>query len=276
MPELPEVECLTRAVSATIDGFTCDGVDFYRDDIREPIPKKKLLQVLVGRKIERVYRRSKYLLIETQAGTAIVHLGMTGNLLAADGPEPRAKHTHVVFCFKKGSQKIYLQYVDPRRFGRISAATPAEFREHEWFTVLGPEPLDERGLGAHLFAASRKKSTPVKAFLMDPAVVVGVGNIYACESLFLSGINPLRKASALTAGEYDEIASAIKKVLKNAIKAGGTTFRDFRNSDGSSGYFRVELKVYDQAKNPCVKCGKDIKMERISGRSTFFCAFCQT
>lgn len=276
MPELPEVECLTRAVALTIDGYSCHGIDFYRDAIRDPIPKDKLLKVLVGKKIERVYRRSKYLLMETKTGTGVIHLGMTGNLLVADQPEPVAKHTHVVFAFKKGRELIYLQYVDPRRFGRISAVWPDEFAEHEWFASLGPEPLLEKRLGAHLFAASRKKSTPVKAFLMDPEVVVGVGNIYACESLFLSGINPLRKASALSASEYETIASAIKKTLKNAIKAGGTTFRDFRNSDGSSGYFAVSLKVYDRAKNPCMKCGNEVKMERISGRSTFFCPFCQT
>lgn len=275
MPELPEVECLTRAVSATIDGFSCHAIEFYRDAIRDPIPKDKLKHVLVGRKIERVYRRSKYLLIETAKGTGVIHLGMTGNLLASTAATPMQKHTHVVFTFKKGREKVYLQFVDPRRFGRVSALLTDEFADHEWFASLGPEPLLEKRLGAHLFAVSRKRETPVKAFLMNPEVVVGVGNIYACESLFLSNINPLRKASSLTAKEYDLVAASIKMTLKKAIKAGGTTFRDFRNSDGSSGYFAVSLNVYDRAKSPCVKCGNEVKMERISGRSTFFCAFCQ-
>lgn len=275
MPELPEVECLTRAVAKAISGFKCQNIDFYRDAIRDPIPKLLLEKVLIGMPVERVYRRSKYLLIDTKAGTAVIHLGMTGNLLALSGQTPELKHTHVVFSFKKNRDTIYLHYVDPRRFGRISAMLPNEMPEHPWFCDLGPEPLEELRLGDHLFGISRKKMTPVKAFLMDPANVVGVGNIYACESLFLAGIQPLKKASDLTLGDYRQVAAAIKKTLKKAIKAGGTTFRDFRNSDGSSGYFAVSLNVYNRSKKPCLRCRNPIKMERISGRSTFFCDFCQ-
>lgn len=275
MPELPEVECLTRAVAETIAGFKCQHIEFYRDAIRDPIPKKKLEKVLLGNPVERVYRRSKYLLIETKTGTAVIHLGMTGNLLALPKQAPELKHTHVVFSFKKGRETVYLHFVDPRRFGRISALLPDEMAEHPWFVGLGPEPLDEPRLAKHLFGISRKKMTPIKAFLMDPANVVGVGNIYACESLFLAGIHPRKKASALTLEDFRRLAAVVKKTLKNAIKAGGTTFRDFRNSDGSNGYFAVSLSVYNRATKPCLKCGNQVKMERISGRSTFFCEFCQ-
>jgi formamidopyrimidine-DNA glycosylase len=275
MPELPEVECLTRSVASVIAGWNCTDIDFYRDAIRDPIPKDKLREVLVGQKIERVYRRSKYLLMETAAGIGVVHLGMTGNLLNQDSPDPSVKHTHVVFQFGKGKQNLSLHYVDPRRFGRISALFPDEITDHEWFCNLGPEPLETVRLSDHLFKASRKKMTPVKSFLMDPNVVVGVGNIYACESLFLAGINPLRQASDLSQAEYSLVASAIKKTLKKAIAAGGTTFRDFKNSDGSAGYFAIDLNVYDRSKDPCLKCGNPVKMERVSGRSTFFCSFCQ-
>lgn len=276
MPELPEVECLTRSVASAISGLKCVEIDFYRDAIRDPIPKDKLRDVLVGQKIERVYRRSKYLLMETAAGIGVVHLGMTGNLLGFDSKDPTIKHTHVVFTFGKGRKKLSFHYVDPRRFGRISALFPDEIDEHEWFRDLGPEPLETVRLSEHLFKASRKKSSPVKSFLMDPNVVVGVGNIYACESLFLAGINPLRKALDLSQSEYALVAAAIKKTLKKAIAAGGTTFRDFKNSDGSAGYFVVDLNVYDRSKKPCLKCGNPVNMERISGRSTFFCPFCQT
>jgi formamidopyrimidine-DNA glycosylase len=276
MPELPEVECLTRSVAAIITGLKCFEIDFFRDAIRDPIPKDKLRQVLVGQKIERVYRRSKYLLIETSAGTGVVHLGMTGNLLNFDSREPTVKHTHVVFTFVDGRNKLSLHYVDPRRFGRISALFPGEIDQHEWFCDLGPEPLETARLSQHLFNVSRKKSIAVKSFLMDPNMVVGVGNIYACESLYLAGINPLRKASDLNQNDYCLVAASIKKTLKKAIAAGGTTFRDFKNSDGSAGYFVIDLNVYDRSKKPCLKCGNPVKMERISGRSTFFCAFCQT
>ncbi len=276
MPELPEVECLTRSVSSAISGLKCVDIDFYRDAIRDPIPKDKLRAVLVGQKIERVYRRSKYLLIETVAGIGVVHLGMTGNFLEFDSRDPTIKHTHVVFTFGKGRKNLSLHYVDPRRFGRISALFPHEIDQHKWFCDLGPEPLETAHLSEHLFKASRKKSSPVKSFLMDPNVVVGVGNIYACESLYLAGINPLRKASDLSQAEYRLVAASIKKTLKKAIAAGGTTFRDFKNSDGSAGYFVIDLNVYDRFKKPCRKCGHPVKMERLSGRSTFFCAFCQT
>jgi len=275
MPELPEVECLTRSVASAISGLKCIDIVFYRDQIRDPIPKEKLRRVLVGQKIANVFRRSKYMLIETSTGIGVVHLGMTGNLLRFDSRDPKIKHTHVVFTFNKGRSSFSLHYVDPRRFGRISALFPGEIDQHEWFCDLGPEPLETTRLSRHLFNVSRRKISPVKTFLMDPRVVVGVGNIYACEALYLAGINPMRKAADLNEHEYSLIAAAVKKTLKKAIAAGGTTFRDFKNSDGSAGYFAVDLNVYDRSKKPCLKCGNPVEMERISGRSTFFCAFCQ-
>lgn len=280
MPELPEVECLTRAVRSVLEGGMLQAADFLRPTLRDPIPIDDFNALVVGQKIDTVYRRSKYLLMRTKKGVGVFHLGMTGALLLKDGETPEEAHTHAVFRFKGKDGKCgYLHFIDPRRFGRIAAVAGArdeDLEAHRFFADLGVEPLAIADLGAYLYEKSRGKKQPVKSFVMDGRIVVGVGNIYASESLFRSGISPERAAGSITRARYKRLGEAIKKTLELAIKAGGTTFRDFKNSDGNPGYFAVELKVYDRAGAACESCSNPIKTLRQAGRSTFFCAFCQS
>lgn len=277
MPELPEVECLTRAVRGVLKGGTIVEASFLRKDLRDPIPMDEFREVLVGEVVEDVFRRSKYLLVKSRRGFGVFHLGMTGAIIEHDRAEPQETHTHAVFKFlsAKGKEK-YLHFVDPRRFGRIAALSGDSFEKHAFFVDLGPEPLITKDLGRHLFETSRGRSAPVKAFIMDAKVVVGVGNIYASESLHRAGIHPKRKAGQISRERYDLLAKEIQATLKDAIKAGGTTFSTYRNSDGNPGLFVVKLKVYDRKNEACESCGRKIRQITQAGRSTFFCAFCQS
>jgi len=277
MPELPEVECLARSVRAYLDGFSCRGVRILQPSLREAVNKAAVTRVLKDQKILGVTRRSKYLLMETAKGTCVVHLGMSGQLLAASSAAVTHKHTHAVFEFVgEDAASRWLHYVDPRRFGLIGGIAARDLATHRWFVGLGPEPLTCADLGLHLFEQSRGRKQPVKVFLMDAARVVGVGNIYASESLFRAGISPLRGAGTLTAPEFIRLGGCIKETLLAAIEAGGTTIRDYRDSSGSPGYFAVRLAVYDRAGEPCIQCGKPVQSTRLGGRSTFYCAFCQS
>ncbi len=278
MPELPEVECLTRNVRKALLGGTVERAEFLRKDLRWPIPIARVRAALCGETVDEVFRRSKYMLVRTKNGLGVFHLGMTGNMLVHDSAEPQALHTHAIFHFRsKAGKAQFLHFVDPRRFGVIDCVARDEaLEEHSMFKGLGVEPLAHRKLAAYLFERSRAKKQPVKAFLMDARVVVGVGNIYASESLFTAGIHPLRAAGRVSAEQYHLLAAAIQKTLRQAIKAGGTSFRDFKNSDGNPGYFVVQLKVYDKVGEPCPNCAKKISLARLSGRSTFFCEFCQS
>ena len=276
MPELPEVESLTRALRPLAEGRTIKKATFYRTDLREEVPKSLFNKLLVAKKIERLSRRSKYLLFHTQKGVGIFHLGMTGNILCYAEAKPKHKHTHAVFHLEKqGEEPLYLHYVDPRRFGFISCCGQEELENHRYFGHLGPEPLLEARLGDFLFAASRKRKTPVKSFIMDAKVLVGVGNIYASEALFKAKIHPLTLAGQVDKKEWQRLGRAIKDTLKKAIKAGGTSFRDFKLSDGNKGYFAVSLNVYGREHKPCPACGLAICQTRISNRSTFYCQNCQ-
>lgn len=280
MPELPEVECLTRAVRKVAKGGQLVRADFMRKDLRDPIPIKTFKALLEGATVEDVLRRSKYLLMKTKNAYGVFHLGMTGNMLWLKNAEPELPHTHAVFTIKdKNGKEGYLHFIDARRFGRIDVVDCRGgnmLAEHPHFIDLGPEPLTHADLGQYLFEKSRKKKAPIKAFLMDARVVVGVGNIYASEALFRAGINPKRKAGAVTQQQYALLGQAVVHTLNKAIDAGGTTFRDFKNSDGNPGYFKVQLNVYDRKGEPCQKCGTLIKDIRQSGRSTFFCPLCQS
>lgn len=276
MPELPEVECLTRALRSQILGGQVTEIKFLRRDLRDPIPMKALGSVLRGQKIAEVYRRSKYIILQTATGNGIIHLGMTGNILEKPSVRPELDHTHVVFTVKKKSGEIiFLHYVDPRRFGRIDCTSDGEIAEHKYFRDLGPEPLEIRNLGKHLFEKSRRRNTPIKNFLMDAKNVVGVGNIYASESLFRSAILPTRKASHIDEREYEVLAKHVRKTLRDAIKAGGTSFRDYKTLAGEQGYFRISLDVYDRKSEPCHKCKTPISHLVQAGRSSYFCAKCQ-
>ena len=276
LPELPEVECLARSVRALCDGATMTSARFLRADLREPIPKNAFKRAMLGEVVKRVYRRSKYLILETNAGSCIIHLGMTGNLLSRPAAKAELLHTHVVLSFTGvNGNEFHLHYVDPRRFGRIAATVGFGAETSDLLKSLGPEPLDHLDLGGYLAVESRGRRVPVKNFLMNQEVVVGVGNIYASESLFRAGVLPERHAGSIHADEWIRIGKEVIATLQEAIKAGGTTFRDYKSLKGSAGYFARELSVYGRAGEPCRKCGGAIRVTRQAGRSTFFCSNCQ-
>lgn len=275
MPELPEVECLTRAVQGVLEGRAIQEAVFHRGDLRWPIPIEHFQRLLVKTPILSVRRRSKYMLIETKRGYGIFHLGMSGNMLLSDSAESQWKHTHASFRIEDEGRVRFLHFVDPRRFGCILCCSKDEFATHPLLVDLGPEPLDSDNLAEHLWQKSRGKTVAVKNFLMDAHVVVGVGNIYANESLFRAGIRPTRQAAKVKRDEWDHLAVAIREVLKEAIRAGGTSFRDYRHADGEPGYFELALRVYGREKEDCVTCEAAIKHKRISGRATYYCPQCQ-
>lgn len=278
MPELPEVECLARAVREETHGCRFTGVNFLRPDLREPMPIDAIRSALVGANLRSVRRRSKYLLIETDRGTAILHLGMSGQLLSMDSPDPVKPHTHVIFELRGGGKPKYLHFVDPRRFGRLTAVPAGtDLSAHPWLSELGPEPLEitADALAEHLWRKSRGRKAAVKPFIMDGAVVVGVGNIYASESLYLAGIRPGRAAGRVTRQEYRILANAIQTVLGAAIEAGGTSFRDYLHSDGSEGSYALQLNVYGRSGEACRKCLSPVRETRHLNRATYFCGTCQ-
>jgi len=277
MPELPEVECLARGLAPIITHRTITAIRFLRPDLRESIPQDDFQRLILNQDILTVTRRSKYLLWQTTRGFAIFHLGMTGNIFYELSPQPQKPHTHAIFSFAGhgGQSAFYLHYVDPRRFGMIHCCSAESLLAQPAFANLGPEPLEFPRLGEHLQTLAAGRNTPVKIFLMDAANVVGVGNIYASESLFRARIDPRRPAGGLSDVEWGAVAASIRSTLLEAIAAGGTSFRDYRHNDGSKGYFAVALNVYGRNRQPCPKCGKPIHQIVQGGRSTFFCEFCQ-
>ena len=276
MPELPEVECLTRAVRSVILGKRLQWARFYRADLRWPIPVEEFQERIVGHTVVNVDRRSKYMVITTDSGHAIIHLGMSGNILLSDKGEPEWKHTHATWAVETSEGMRYLHFVDPRRFGSVLCCAVDQLSEHKLMRDLGPEPLLSNDLAEHLWAKSRNRTAPIKTFLMDAHNVVGVGNIYANEALFRARIKPTRKAGSVKRGEWDLLASAVCEVLSAAIQAGGTSFRDYRHVDGGSGYFEVALQVYGREGEPCSLCGGAIALKKIAGRATYFCKTCQS
>ena len=277
MPELPEVECLSRAVKQVLEGQTITHAKFYRKDLRGEIPIKDFNRLVVGHPIAKVHRRSKYMLWDTSEGVGVIHLGMTGNVIYRKTPEPEIPHTHAVFTVSDGEGDVtgYLHYVDPRRFGWISCCTHDEYPTHAFFRKLGPEPLSQNDLVDYLWVKSRKKTVAIKNFLMNAEVIVGVGNIYANEALFRAGVRPSRQTGRVTRREMESIVPCIQETLREAIQAGGTSFRDFKNADGEPGYFALKLNVYGRGGEPCPKCNSAIKTSRLGNRATYFCSVCQ-
>ena len=270
MPELPEVETTRRGIAPHIENNTISNIIVRNRSLRWPVPTG-LKSKLNNQVIRSVTRRAKYLLINTDAGTLILHLGMSGSLRILPINEAIDKHDHFEIQFKDDT---CLRLRDPRRFGAVlwSKDDPAD---HKLLASLGPEPLDKIFNAALLFERSRKRKTSIKQFIMDAKIVVGVGNIYASESLFLAGIRPTKPAGKITKAQAEELVSAIKKILSAAIKQGGTTLKNFKSSDGKPGYFKQKLKVYDRKGEPCVKCKKPIKQIILGQRSTFYCTHCQ-
>lgn len=270
MPELPEVETTCKGIAPHIENNIITKVIVRNRSLRWPIPTG-LNKKLSNQEITSVTRRAKYILINTNIGSLIIHLGMSGSLRILSSDEAVEKHDHFELQFKDG---VALRLRDPRRFGCVLWERNDPL-QHKLLLNLGPEPLDKEFNANLLFEKSRKRKTTIKQFIMDAKIVVGVGNIYASESLFLSGINPKRLAGKITKKNSQDLAAAIKKILKQAIKQGGTTLKDFTSSDGKPGYFQQKLKVYDRKGEACILCKKPIKCTTLGQRSTFYCSSCQ-
>lgn len=271
MPELPEVETSRRGIEPHILNKKIKAVVIRQHKLRWPIPKS-LPDKINAQKLTRVDRRGKYLLLcFDKAGTVIIHLGMSGSLRICTASTEIGKHDHIDFIF---SNKKILRLTDPRKFGCVLWTNQA-IEEHKLLSKLGPEPLTDKFDAEYLYAQSRKRSCSIKAFIMNSHVVVGVGNIYASESLFMAGINPNRKSGSLSKPRCEKLVTAIKEILGAAIKQGGTTLRDFTREDGQPGYFAQQLQVYGRADEACPVCNKVIKQISQQNRSTFYCTSCQ-
>ena len=270
MPELPEVETSRRGIAPYLKGRRVRAVTVRDKRLRWPIPAA-LVDELPGQYIDSVDRRGKYLLLGTKAGTALLHLGMSGSLRIVPEDAPADKHDHVDIVMDSGKA---LRLRDPRRFGTL-LWTRGDPARHKLLKDLGPEPLGDGFDGGYLFKASRGRKVAVKQFIMDSHVVVGVGNIYASESLFLARIRPQRAAGRVSAKEYAALARGIKKVLAASIKAGGTTLRDFARETGEPGYFAQRLRVYGREGQRCYRCGGTIKAKATGQRMTYWFPSCQ-
>nr|WP_312972221.1 bifunctional DNA-formamidopyrimidine glycosylase/DNA-(apurinic or apyrimidinic site) lyase [Pseudomonas sp.] len=269
MPELPEVETTRRGIAPHLIGQRVSRVIVRERRLRWPIPEDLDVR-LSGQRIEAVERRAKYLLIKAEVGTLISHLGMSGNLRLVEAGLPAAKHEHVDIELESG---LALRYTDPRRFGAMLwSELPLE---HELLVRLGPEPLTELFDGERLYQLSRGKAVAVKPFIMDNAVVVGVGNIYATEALFAAGIDPRRAAGTVSRARYVRLAQEIKRVLAHAIERGGTTLRDFIGGDGQPGYFQQELFAYGRGGQLCKVCGSTLREVKLGQRASVYCRKCQ-
>lgn len=269
MPELPEVETTRRGIEPHVDQQRV--IDFVVRDarLRWPIPKE-IHGLIVNQQVASVSRRGKYLLLRFALGDLMIHLGMSGSLRVLPIGTPAGKHDHVDLVFANGK---LIRFTDPRRFGSVLWQPMGV--EHKLLAKLGPEPLTDRFDADYLYNASRKRTLAIKQFIMTSEVVVGVGNIYANESLFRAGIDPRRPAGKVSKPRYERLVHEIKAVLDYAITRGGTTLRDFLSSDGKPGYFAQELSVYGRGSEPCTVCKKPLKEIRMGQRTTVFCTGCQ-
>jgi formamidopyrimidine-DNA glycosylase len=269
MPELPEVETTCRGIAPHITGQRVSRIIVRNPQLRWPVPAR-LQQELTGQIINRVQRRAKYLLLLADAGTAILHLGMSGRLRVTDSSEAVGKHDHVDLVF----DHFALRLTDPRRFGSL-LWTRRPAAQHRLIRELGCEPLDQGFNGDYLYQRSRKRRVAVKQFIMNSHIVVGIGNIYANEALYMAGIHPLRAAGRISLDKYRLLAEVTREVLNDAIEQGGTTLRDFVNGAGKPGYFSQHLNVYGKTGDPCISCRVPIREIRQGQRSTFYCPKCQ-
>lgn len=282
MPELPEVETVRRGLAPVMEGAVIARADVNRPDLRWPFPPD-MGPRLTGRRVQALRRRSKYILADLDSGeTLLIHLGMSGRMLVSGDPlgifvheHPAAeKHDHVVFHMANGAR---VTFNDPRRFGAMDMMPTAGADTHKLLAALGPEPLGNGFSEPHLVAALRGRNTPVKAALLDQHVVAGLGNIYVCEALYRARIHPARKAGRISAARVASLVPIIRQVLTDAIAAGGSSLRDFRQADGELGYFQHAFDVYGREGQPCRTPGCQARIARIvqSGRSSFYCTSCQ-
>lgn len=282
MPELPEVETVRRGLAPVMEGHVIARADVRREGLRWPFPER-MAERLTGARVERLRRRSKYILGDLSTGeTMLIHLGMSGRMLISGttlgkfhherhAPE---KHDHVVVDMDNGAR---ITFNDARRFGAMDLFPTGHDDAHPLLAKLGPEPLGNAFNEDHLVAALSGKNTPIKAALLDQHVVAGLGNIYVCEVLHRAGISPKRKAGRIAAARVAELVPIIREVLSEAITAGGSSLRDYRQADGELGYFQHNFRVYDQEGRPCTTPGCNGTIRRIvqSGRSSFYCPVCQ-
>ena len=270
MPELPEVETTRRGIHAAIVGRTVTACALRERRLRWPVPAT-LARDIAGQRVVDVRRRAKYLLIELERGTLIAHLGMSGSLRVMPADAPHLLHDHYDLVLDSGQA---LRFNDPRRFGSLHWC-PGDPREHALLVALGPEPLESGFDADYLAARAKGRKAAVKLFLMDQRIVVGVGNIYASEALFRAAVRPRRAAGRVTRAEWQRIVHSVREVLADAIRQGGTTLRDYVNADGTPGYFRQKLYVYERAGEPCRRCKTAIRHVVQGQRSTYFCPSCQ-
>lgn len=270
MPELPEVETTRRGIIPHLIEQTVAQVIIRAPKLRWPIPKS-IAKNLPGQTVRSIERRAKYLLVNFDSGTLIIHLGMSGRLQTLTAVTAAKKHDHVDIIFNNGT---CLRYTDPRRFGCI-LWTDTPPLQHKLLQDLGPEPFATEFTGKYLHQQALKKKVAVKNYIMDSKIVVGVGNIYANEAMFAALIDPRTPANKLTVEQFALIAKHIKRILKLAIQQGGTTLKDFLDSSGKPGYFSQKLQVYGRTKLPCFRCQSSIESAQIGQRNTFFCPKCQ-
>lgn len=269
MPELPEVETTRRGLTPHCQGKRITEVRIRNHSLRWPVPTA-LPEILGQKKLREISRRGKYLLFEFSHGTLLVHLGMSGSMRVMPSSAVPEKHDHIDLCFGKNC----LRFNDPRRFGCF-LWTEEPVTQHTLISHLGPEPLAEDFCADYLYARSRKRSQAIKTLIMDSKIVVGVGNIYANEALFLAGIHPLKPAGKISRAKYALLVEKIKHVLASAIARGGTTLRDFVGGDGKPGYFAQELNVYGRGGQACKVCTKALTEKAVAQRATVYCTRCQ-
>ena len=270
MPELPEVETSRRGIEPHIVGTTISRIVIRERRLRWPVPRS-IDRNLPGQSVDSVSRRAKYILINTKEGSAILHLGMSGSVCIVNADTPAGVHDHFDIEFDSG---LVLRFRDPRRFGSLHWSRQP--LSHRLLKGLGPEPLSGDFDGHYLWQRSRGRKVSIKQFIMNAHIVVGVGNIYASEALFMAGINPRRAAGRIARNRYERLADSIKEVLGKAIKAGGTTLRDFYGGDGEAGYFKQQLEAYGREDEPCRRCDSPISAIVQGQRSTYYCKRCQT
>ncbi|RLJ98036.1 bifunctional DNA-formamidopyrimidine glycosylase/DNA-(apurinic or apyrimidinic site) lyase [Ruegeria conchae] len=282
MPELPEVETVRRGLSPAMEGVVIKRADVNRPDLRWPFPER-MAERLTGQRVDRLRRRSKYILADLNSGeTLLIHLGMSGRMTVSGDPLGQfahkhpmpEKHDHVVFHMANGTR---ITFNDPRRFGAMDLLPTATAEDHKLLSVLGPEPLGNDFHEQHLIEAFKGKNSPVKSALLDQGIVAGLGNIYVCEALYRGKVSPRRKAGQISASRVGALVPIIRQVLQDAIEAGGSSLRDFRQADGELGYFQHSFDVYGREGRPCRTkgCSGEIKRITQSGRSSFYCAQCQ-
>ncbi|MDE4274824.1 bifunctional DNA-formamidopyrimidine glycosylase/DNA-(apurinic or apyrimidinic site) lyase [Phaeobacter gallaeciensis] len=282
MPELPEVETVRQGLAPAMEGAVITRAAVNRPDLRWPFPDR-MAERLTGARVNALRRRSKYILADLDTGeTLLVHLGMSGRMTVSGDPlgrfvheHPQAqKHDHVVLDMDNGAR---ITFNDPRRFGAMDLLETSTAEQHKLLSVLGPEPLGNDFHEDHLTAAFKGRNTPVKSALLDQGIIAGLGNIYVCETLFRAGISPKRKAGQIAAPRVAALVPIIRTVLEDAIRAGGSSLKDFRQANGELGYFQHAFDVYGREGEPCRRegCGGTIARITQSGRSSFYCGKCQ-